>query len=289
MGKKNKTSSPTMAELTDRHVCYEEAVQCVEAEVDIIDSLFKKLRGRQASKLREDFCATANTSCEWVKRRDTNTAICFDIDQEVLNWSQKNKIEKLTTEQSSRIKLIKENVLDAKNAPVDIVLAMNFSYWVFKERKLMIKYFKKIRDTLVDDGIFFSDAYGGYEAFQELKEKTKNDGFTYIWDQHKYDPITGSAVNYIHFKFKDGSKIKRAFTYEWRVWTLPEILEMLTEAGFKPTVYWEQADEDGEGNGEFLPQTEGEADAGWIAYIVSQKDTGWIANIVSRLTSFLKK
>ncbi len=271
MGKKNKPSSPTMAELADRHICYEEAVQCVEAEVDIIDSLFKKLRGRKASKLREDFCATANTSCEWVKRRDTNTAICFDIDQEVLNWSQKNKIEKLSTEQSSRIKLIKENVLDAKNDPVDIVLAMNFSYWVFKERKLMIKYFKKIRDTLVDDGIFFSDAYGGYEAFQELKEKTKNDGFTYIWDQHKYDPITGSAVNYIHFKFKDGSKIKKAFTYEWRVWTLPEILEMLAEAGFKPTVYWEQADEDGEGNGEFLPQTEGEADAGWIAYIVSQK------------------
>ena len=26
-----------------------------------------------------------------------------------------------------------------------------------------------------------------------------------------------------------------------------------------------------DGNGEFLPQTEGEADAGWIAYIVSQK------------------
>ena len=44
MGKKNKRpkpSSPTMAELADRHICYEEAVQCVEAEVDIIDALFK--------------------------------------------------------------------------------------------------------------------------------------------------------------------------------------------------------------------------------------------------------
>ena len=277
---KHKPSSPTKAELADRFFLYEEAVQCVEAEIDIIDSLFEKLKGRQASTLREDFCATANTSCEWVKRRDTNTAICFDIDQVVLDWSQKNKIEKLTTEQSSRIKLIKENVLNAKNDPVDIVLAMNFSYWVFKERKLMIEYLKKVRNSLVDDGIFFSDAYGGYEAFQELKEKTKvkpdndspvNDRFTYIWDQHKYDPITGSAINHIHFKLKDGSKIKKAFTYEWRVWTLPELLEMLTEAGFKPTVYWEQADEDGDGNGEFLPQTEGEADAGWIAYIVSQK------------------
>ena len=142
MGKKNKRpkpSSPTMAELADRHICYEEAVQCVEAEVDIIDALFKKLKGRQARNLREDFCATANTSCEWVKRRDTNTAICFDIDQEVLDWSHKNKIANLTNEQSSRIKLVKENVLNAKNDPVDIVLAMNFSYWVFKERKLMIE------------------------------------------------------------------------------------------------------------------------------------------------------
>ena len=271
MGSKNKQSSPTMAELADRHICYEEAVQCAEAEVDIIDSIFKKLKKRQASTLREDFCGTTNTSCEWIKRRNTNTAICVDLDKDVLDWAKRNKLEKLTAEQLSRISLINENVLNVVNDPVDIVLAMNFSYWIFKERKLMIEYYKKIRNALVDDGIFFSDAYGGYEAFQELKEKTKNDNFTYIWDQHKYDPISGSAINHIHFKFKDGSKMKKAFTYEWRVWTLPEILEMLVEAGFKPTVYWEQADEDGEGNGEFIPQTEGEADAGWIAYIVSQK------------------
>ena len=271
MGSKNKQSSHTMAELADRHICYEEAVQCAEAEVDIIDSIFKKLKKRQASTLREDFCGTTNKSCECIKRRNTNTAICVDLNKDVLDWAKRNKIEKLTAEQSSRISLINENVLNIVNDPVDIVLAMNFSHWTFKERKLMIEYYKKIRNALVDDGIFFSDAYGGYEAFQELKEKTKNDNFTYIWDQHKYDPISGSAINHIHFKFKDGSKIKKAFTYEWRVWTLPEILEMLVEAGFKPTVYWEQADEDGEGNGEFIPQTEGEADAGWIAYIVSQK------------------
>jgi hypothetical protein len=47
---------------------------------------------------------------------------------------------------------------------------------------------------------------------------------------------------------------------------------MLTEAGFKATVYWEGTDEDtDEGNGIFVPATEGEADAGWIAYIVAEK------------------
>ena len=52
---------------------------------------------------------------------------------------------------------------------------------------------------------------------------------------------------------------------------MPELLDMLTEAGFKPTVYWEQADENGEGNGVFIPETEGDADAGWIAYLVAEK------------------
>ena len=47
---------------------------------------------------------------------------------------------------------------------------------------------------------------------------------------------------------------------------------MLTVAGFQANgIYWEQADEDGEGNGVFVPETEGEADAGWIAYLVAEK------------------
>ena len=105
-----------------------------------------------------------------------------------------------------------------------------------------------------------------------MKEKTKYDDFTYVWDQASYHPVTGEMVCHIHFKFPDGSKIKKAFTYEWRLWTLPELCELLEEAGFRnPTVYWEGTDEDGDGDGVFTPETKGEADAGWIAYIVAEK------------------
>ncbi len=269
--KQKKQNGPSMAELADKHIYYEESVQCVESEIDFVDETFTKIRKRKASTLREDFCGTTNTSCEWVRRRKTNTAISIDLDNDVLEWGKKNKISKLSPEQKKRISIINEDILKVKTKPVDIVLAMNFSYWLLKERKLTIEYFKKIYKSLVDDGIFFLDAYGGYEAFQEMIEKTKHKTFTYIWDQHRYNPITGISTNYIHFKFKDGSKIMKAFTYEWRIWTLPELLEMLTEAGFKATVYWEQADEDGEGNGVFIPETEGDADAGWIAYLVAEK------------------
>lgn len=268
---KKKPSGPTMADLADRHVYYEDSVQCVESEIDFVDATYKKLRKRNATTLREDFCGTTNTSCEWIKRRKTNTALCIDLDEEVLEWGKKNKIAKLIPDQVKRLHVINDNVITVKTEPVDIVLAMNFSYWLLLERKLTIDYFKSVYKALVDDGIFFLDAYGGYEAYQELKEKTKYKNFTYIWQQSRYNPINGIAKNHIHFKFKDGSKMMNAFSYEWRVWTMPEILDMLTEADFKPTVYWEQADDDGEGNGVFIPETEGDADAGWIAYIVAEK------------------
>jgi hypothetical protein len=66
--------------------------------------------------------------------------------------------------------------------------------------------------------------------------------------------------------------IKKAFSYEWRLWSAPEIRELLLEAGFrKATVYWEGEDEDGDGNGEFTPDESGVADLAWIAYIVAEK------------------
>ena len=268
---KRKQSGPSLADQADRHILYEAAVQCAESEIDFVDETFQKLSNRQAVNLREDFCGTTNSSCEWVRRRDSNKAYCVDLDPDVLAWGKDNHITKLSDEQQKRINIFTADVMDSVVTSMDIVLAMNFSYWVFKDRQTMVRYFRSVYESLVDDGVFMLDSFGGYEAFKEMEERTKHDGFTYVWDQSFYNPITGDGRFYIHFKFKDGSSIKKAFTYEWRVWTLPEITEMLTEAGFKAEVYWEGEDEDGEGNGEFEATTNGEADAGWIAYIVAQK------------------
>jgi hypothetical protein len=136
----------------------------------------------------------------------------------------------------------------------------------------MIQYFRQVRTALKDDGVFFLDAFGGYEAYEEMKEKTKYENFSYIWDQASYSPISGEMTCHIHFKFPDKSKMKKAFTYTWRLWTLPEIKEMLLEAGFQnPVIYWEGTDKDGDGDGVFAADDKGEADAGWIAYISAEK------------------
>lgn len=277
MAKKNRKKrrgngkQSSMAQQMDRYELYELAVQCVEAEIDFVDATFKKLRHRTAYSLREDFCATTNTSCEWVQRRVRNTAWAVDIDPQVLKWAKENRISRLSNEQMKRITLLNSDVLTVQTRQVDMVLAMNFSYWIMKDRKQMVRYFRHVHSGLVEDGILFLDAYGGYEAFQEMEEETEYDDFTYVWDQYHYNPISGKATCKIHFRFEDGSEIEDAFVYEWRLWTLPEITEMLAESGFKATVYWEGTDEDGEGDGVFEPATQGEADAGWISYIVAEK------------------
>ncbi len=265
-------AAPTMAELADKHELYEASVQNVEEECEFVSERYQAIRGRPALSFREDFCGTASAACQWVRQSDLHTSIGVDIDPEVLAWSERNRLSQLTDKQRQRLQLIQSDVLTVKSPSVDVVGAFNFSYFLFRTREEMLAYFRTVYRTLNDDGIFFLDAFGGYEAFEEMKEKTKYDDFTYIWHQARYHPVTGKIVCHIHFKFPDGSRMKKAFTYVWRLWTLPEILEMLAETGFKnPTVYWEGTDEDGEGDGVFTPETKGDADAGWIAYLVAEK------------------
>ena len=75
--------------------------------------------------------------------------------------------------------------------------------------------------------MFFCDMFGGPEAQEETREKTKHKkhGFTYIWEQAEFHPVTHYMRTHIHFKFKDGSKIRNSFTYEWRLYSPAEARE----------------------------------------------------------------
>lgn len=262
----------SMADKADIHELYEEAVQDVEMEIDFLQTTFKALRGRTPHLFREDFCGTASACCQWVRQGQEFQAIGVDIDPSVLDWGRKNRVGRLSAEDQARVRLLESDVMTVETPPVDLIAALNFSYFIFDTRDKLRAYFKRCFDALKDDGVLFLDMYGGPEAQEETKEKTKYKKFTYIWHQAVFHPVTHFVRCHIHFKFPDGSKIKKAFSYEWRLWTAPEIRELLLEAGFgKATVYWEGEDEDGEGNGEFTPDEKGVADLAWIAYVVAEK------------------
>ncbi len=280
-----------LAKRADRYDCYQRAVQCVEAEIDFVDATYKSLRGRKAKVLREDFCGTANSCCEWVRRRPTNIAYGFDLDPVPLDWGRTHLLTKLKPAQRERINLRMTDVLVEHPdiaGTLDVVLAMNFSFWIFHKREVLLSYFKRVREDLAKDGIFFLDFYGGSDAMKEMIEKRPvyrpgrqdsepsmvgfNSPFTYIWDQNKYNPITGELLCKIHFAFPDGSRMRDAFTYHWRLWGLKETRDLLEEAGFaKTTVYWEGDDGDGGGNSEFTASEQGEACASWVCYLSAEK------------------
>ena len=84
-----------------------------------------------------------------------------------------NYLQELNSEQFSRIKHIKANSQTFFSPNIDLISACNFSYWVFKNRIDLIKYFINSHKCLKKDGILILDAFGGYEAHQELEERTK--------------------------------------------------------------------------------------------------------------------
>ena len=267
----------SLSEYADRHLLYQQSVQDVEAEIDFVEQTWSELRQRPAVFLREDFCGTANTACEWIIRDRNHQAIGIDLDEEVLDWGQANNLTELDEEQAERIELLHEDVLQVRPELADIILAMNFSYFLFLTRDDLRNYFENVLDGLVSDGILFLDAYGGYEAPmlltepRECQDQEGND-FTYIWEQAAFNPIDSCMTCHIHFEFPDKSKLREAFSYYWRLWTLPEIQEILYEAGFSQVdVYWEGTDmKKNEGNGIYTPSRTGEADPGWVCYLVAQ-------------------
>lgn len=260
------------SQLADRHELYQLAVQDVEAELEFVASCFHELRGREARLLREDFCGTANTACHWVSLGPHHHGIGVDLDAGVLEWGKAHNLAALDKGQANRIQLINGDVAAIRTPPADIVLAMNFSYYLFLQRSELLTYFSNVLAGLKTDGIFFLDAYGGYEAPMEIQEPRECDGFTYIWEQASFNPINSQMECNIHFEFPDGSRMDKAFSYVWRLWTLPEIRELLYEVGFgRVDIYWEGTDEtSGEGNGIYTAAEIGDADPGWICYIVAQ-------------------
>jgi SAM-dependent methyltransferase len=269
--KKKKKKSPKGPESTDRHWLYQESVQSPEEHIEFFDSVYSAKHGRPAALLKEDFCGTAFLSAGWVRARPDNVAVGVDLDRETLDWGREHNLAALSGEERARVELLHDDVMNVSEPQVDILAALNFSYFEFKTRDALRGYFQAARRSIKADGIMVLDMFGGWEAQMEVTDKTRYDGFTYVWEQSAFDPVSHLTRFHIHFRFRGGGGIENAFEYNWRLWSMPEVRELLAEAGFsKVEVYWEQIDEDtGEGSGEFELVTGAENCPGWIAMVVA--------------------
>ncbi|MBT4761259.1 MAG: class I SAM-dependent methyltransferase [Bdellovibrionaceae bacterium] len=274
--KKNKAKIKNKAKKSlkefDKYYYYEKSVQSAENDVQFLKKTYKEIKGKEAKSLREDFCGTFKISCEWVKMDKKHTAVGVDLDPEPIEYGKKNYYPELNEEQQSRVEILTENVMATGLPKADIVDAQNFSYFLFKKREDLRAYFKNALKGLNKDGLFIVDCFGGSQCYEPNEEETEHDEFSYFWDQDKHDPVTNEALFYIHFKRKGEKKREQVFTYDWRLWSIPEIREIMEEAGFKKThVYWEGTEKDGTGDGVFSKVTNGEECEGWVAYVAAEK------------------
>lgn len=278
MSKKNKKRMPDRkTELPSKYWFYEHSVQEAADDAQILSELFQKIRTRKPTRLREDFCGTFKVATEWVKLSSKNTAVGLDIDPEPIAYGYKNHMARLSDSQKQRIEILEKDVNSVTRPAADIVAACNFSYWIFKKREELIRYFEFVFKSMKDDGLFFLDHVGGYEMVQETTDKDKfgkgKNKFQYIWKQENYNPVSNEGIFSISYKLADGTKLSRVFEYDWRVWTIREIRECLEEAGFQKTyVFWEQDDDDDDGgNGEFELTEREENCPVHICYIAASK------------------
>lgn len=272
------------AATADKYELYQNAVQSPQGDVPFLERMFERERGRKALRLREDFCGTAYLSAHWIARSPLHTAEGYDIDPEPVAWGLEHNFAPARTKGAARsgakrfepppaerFEFHLKDVRAPSPRPVDLRVAFNFSYWIFKTRSELVNYFEAARASLVSDGVFCLDLYGGWEATQELVETRRCGGFTYVWDQRKYHPGTGEYRTQIRFRFPDKTELK-AFDYDWRYWTLCELRDALFDAGFRDVgTYFEGTTDEGEGDGVFRRGLRGENCEAWLCYLVALK------------------
>lgn len=228
----------------DRHDLYE---LCVQSPKHLVPLLIA-IHGGKPTVLGEDFAGTAALSCQWVKDIAGGRAVAIDLDAEALTRHGEH-------EQITRL------VADVRTAdePVDVLFVGNFSIGYLHSRAELVSYLKRVRSRLNAGGVFVCDTYGGESAFltgHVHRYHSLADGrrVRYTWEQRSADPLTGRVIDVLHFRVERGGiiedELRDAFVYDWRLWSVPELRDALTDAGFAQTDVYQKLpdaeDEDGQ-------------------------------------------
>lgn len=253
----------------DRHALYELAVQDAATELALVERVLRRA-GRPARRLREDFCGTALVASAWVAAGPERVADAVDLDPGVLAWARAHRVPRLGAA-AARLRLLRRDVRRGPRRAYDAVLALNFSWQVFQARAALGAYLRSARRALAPGGVLLLDLYGGWLAQKPLTERRRlRGGATYLWEQRSFDPITHRLRCAIHFELPGGRTLRHAFRYDWRLWSLPEVTDLLREAGFSAVeVLWDVEPPGVEPR--YRPRRRARNQGGWLAYLVATR------------------
>ncbi|KAJ7540715.1 hypothetical protein O6H91_10G027800 [Diphasiastrum complanatum] len=261
-----------------RHTLYQRSVQSPKGDISYLQKFFLTyVGGRIPLHLYEDFCGTALICAEWVRGDARRTALGIDLDEETLIWGLQHNIGKLGIDAHSRSRLLcgdvlhplsKARVIKFEESKVPCTWSSAVDCQVTsshedlnQEESTTGKSSKTVGQTCScsekesevrspnndvvaesvwpEGGIFVLDIYGGTSSECAMKLRRRYEEFMYIWEQEDFDVVTRTTRISLHFQLnKSHRMLRHAFTYRWRLWTLPEVRDCLEEAGFSFVHIW---------------------------------------------------
>ncbi|MEM1445547.1 MAG: hypothetical protein AAGF84_05785 [Planctomycetota bacterium] len=251
---------------------YESAVQQPVAEVAFLERAFAHANGPDAwpRTLREDFAGTSCVAAAWCLSDPDREAIAVESHRPTLDWAQREHGHLDT------LYLVPNDVTQFRGPRVDLIAALNFSVLIWHDRLALLRYLKHARRCLRDGGVFAMDLFGGPDAttIQTQDRPSLDDGgqpVTYRWEQRAYDPLTARIDCRIHFRWPNGRELRDAFVYDWRLWTVPELLDAMREAGFHEPCVWA---DDPKKPGHLVPALRlpgPEESPAWVIYLTARR------------------
>lgn len=275
--------------MLDRFRCYELAV----TNAAMLARFCAAAHGRSAVALREDFSGTAALARAWLGLDAHHRAVAVDLDARVLARARREAAAR-GRGVAARLRCVEGDVRRC-DARADIIAATNFPLGYFHSRAELLAYLRHARACLRPGGVLVADMYGGATAYTPgtARVRIPGDGsFTYLWEQRSADPLTGLVENAIHFEIpaappprarRAGARpqrvprtrtIRNAFTYLWRLWSIPELSETLREAGFRAVEVHDRLGGaiDSDGRLHLAPMEAGDAlDPDWVVYFVARR------------------
>ena len=227
-----RVNGRTMADIADPYDLYIASVQNPELTVKQCSRLFQNRFGNIPATIREDYCGTAAICHAWVGEHKSARVFGVDHDNTPLAWCRNNLLPQLSEIERERIGLIYSDVRATDLPNADLILAFNCSFCVFKERSEMIGYFRSCRKALGEHGMLILEVYAGPEAQMVGRDTIHCEDFTAVWEQARFNAVTNETTAHLHFQFSDGSELRNAFSYDWRLWSPAELVDALRDAGF---------------------------------------------------------
>lgn len=219
----------------NKHVLYQTTVQEPKKELEFFRKIYRNIYSRVPISIREDFCGTGFISCEWVKMNFENTSIGIDIDDDPLEWGRKNNIMNLSGG-DDRVKLYNHNVLEEWNSKqkFDMILSLNYSHFLLNKRIEFLTYLKNVRKN-IEKGFLVLDFFGGSKIYFDSSLKRhfgqEKDDHSYEFKSKKLDLLNNFAYCSINFKLGK-RKLNNLYNFKFRVYSIPEMVDCLTDAGF---------------------------------------------------------